>query len=93
MLLKRRKKRKGQERVLHKYILQIMSRGLLKSKKGFLSCDIEIDTKINVGTSVDLLLDDGVLSAPSNAEIHVCEKSCGAIEKIKVSIMGLWCSG
>ena len=39
-------------RVPHKYILPI-TRGLLKSKQGFLSCDIEMTTKINVGASVE----------------------------------------
>ena len=47
MLLKRRKKRKWQ------FLLQFMSRGLRKAKEEFLSCDIEMYTKINVGTSVD----------------------------------------
>ena len=85
-MLKRRKKRKGQVRVPHKYIIQVISRGLLKSKRGFLSCDIEMDTKINVGASIDALLDDGVLSAPSKTEIPVGEKRlCGATEKISVN--------
>ena len=42
-----------------------------------------MDTKINVGTSVDSLFDDGEISGPSNSEIPVTEKLCGATEKIK----------
>ena len=37
-----------------------------------------MNTKINVGTSVDSLLGDGGISGPSNAEIPVSEKKCGA---------------
>ena len=58
--------------VPRKYILQIMSKGLPKAKKDFYHA--EMDTKINVGTNVDSLLDDVEISGPSNAEIPVSEK-------------------